>query len=87
MAFTALACAVVLVLFPDNSTAIDRIALYVIPLQTVVGSRLPDTQLLGLSPKQLLISVLVFCVAVEFVWLNFAIHAYGWLPYTNVLGL
>ena len=87
MAFTALACAVVLVLFPSNSTAVDRIALYVIPLQLVVWSRLPGTRLLGLSPKQLLISVLVFCVAVEFVWLNFAIHAHGWLPYTNVLGL
>jgi hypothetical protein len=28
-----------------------------------------------------------FCVAVEFVWLNFATHASGWLPYANVLGL
>ena len=85
MAFTALACAVVLVLFPSNSTAVDRISLYVIPLQLVVGSRLPGTHLLGLSPKQLLIGVLGFCILVEFVWLNFAINAFGWLPYMNVL--
>jgi len=87
MAFTALGCAIALVLLPSNSTAVDRIALYVIPLQLVVGSRLPSTLLLGLSPAQLLVGVLAFCLAVEFVWLNFATHASGWLPYTNVLGL
>lgn len=87
MAFTALACTVALVLLPSNSTAVDRIALYVIPLQLAVGSRLPATQLLGLSPAQLLVGVLGFCLAVEFVWLNFATHASDWLPYSNVLGL
>jgi hypothetical protein len=87
MAFTSLACAVALVLLPANSTAVDRIALYVIPLQLVVGSRLPGTQLFGLSPRQLLLAVLGFCVAVELVWLNFATHASGWLPYASVLGL
>ena len=87
MAFTALGCAVALVLLPSNSTAVDRIALYVIPLQLVLGSRLPGTQLFGLTPAQLLVSVLGFCLAVEFVWLNFAIHASEWLPYANVLGL
>ncbi len=87
MAFTALGCAVALMLLPSNSTAVDRIALYVIPLQLVVGSRLPATQLLGFSPAQLLVGVLGFCLAVEFVWLNFATHASGWLPYANVLGL
>lgn len=85
MAFTALACAVALVFLPSNSTAVDRIALYVIPLQIVVGSRLPATHLLSLSPSQLLVIVLGFCLAVEFVWLNFATHASGWLPYSNIL--
>ena len=87
MAFTALGCAVALVLLPSNSTAVDRIALYVIPLQLVVGSRLPGTHLLGLTPAQLLLSVLGFCLAVQFVWLNFATHATYWLPYSNFLGL
>ncbi|MDC0315944.1 EpsG family protein [Synechococcus sp. AH-551-G15] len=87
MAFTALGCALALVLLPDNSTAVDRIALYVIPLQLVVGCRLPGTKLFGLKQAQLLLAVLGFCVAVEFVWLNFATHASGWLPYASVLGL
>lgn len=87
VAFTALVCALALILFPSNSTAVDRIALYVIPLQLVVGCRLPGTQILGLKPPQLLLAVLFFCFAVQFVWLNFAVHARGWLPYSNVLGL
>lgn len=87
MALTAVACAIALVLLPANSTAVDRIALYVIPLQLVVGARLPGARLFGLSPLQLLLAALGFCVAVEFVWLNFATHASGWLPYANVLGL
>ena len=87
MALTAVACAVGLVLLPSNSTAVDRIALYVIPLQLVVGSRLPQTRLFGIHPSQLLLVTLSLSIAVEFVWLNFATHAEGWLPYTNVLGL
>ncbi len=87
LAFTALGCALALVLLPANSTAVDRIALYVIPLQLVVGSRLPGTQFFGFNSAQLLLAVLGFCVAVEFVWLNFATHASSWLPYASVLGL
>lgn len=87
ISFTALGCAVFLVLFPSNSTAVDRIALYAIPLQLVVWSRLPGTNLLGLTSIQLLMTVLGFCLAVQFIWLNFAVHASDWLPYSNVLGL
>jgi len=85
MAYTSLACAVALVLLPANTTAVDRIALYVIPLQLVVGSRFPGSGLFNLHPKVLLILVLLFCVSIEFVWLNFAIHADSWLPYANIL--
>ena len=68
-----------------SSTVIDRLALYLIPLQIFVGSRLPDTKLLGLAPSfwnQLLV---LFSLAVLLVWLFFAAHAQYWLPYRNVL--
>ena len=87
MALTALGCAVVLILMPLNSTAVDRIALYVIPLQLVVASRLPGTKLFGSSPAMLTSSVLIFCIAVEYVWLNYATHSSGWLPYSSLLFL
>ena len=84
---TAVACALMLVLLPSNSTAVDRIALYVIPLQLVIASRLPDSRLFGTTPSQLVLFTLSFSIAVEFVWLNFVIHSSGWLPYVNVLFL
>lgn len=68
-----------------SSTAVDRLALYLIPLQLFVGSRIPDTRLLGLPPgiwNQLLIA---FSLAVLLVWLLFAGHSQYWLPYRNLL--
>ena len=68
-----------------SSVVIDRLALYLIPLQIFVGSRLPDTQLLGISPgvwNQLLI---LLSLAVLLVWLLFAGTSFAWLPYRNLL--
>lgn len=68
-----------------SSTAVDRLALYLIPLQLFVGSRLPDTRLFGIPPatwNQLLIA---FSFAVLIVWLLFAGHSSYWLPYRNLL--
>jgi hypothetical protein len=68
-----------------SSTAVDRLALYLIPLQLFVGSRVPDARLFGIPPgtwNQLLIA---FSFAVLIVWLLFAGHSYAWLPYRNLL--
>ena len=85
MAFTTIGCTLALMLLPSNSTAVDRIALYVIPIQIAVGCRLPPTKIFNLNPRQWLLVILGFCIAVQFVWLNFATHAYAWLPYSNLL--
>lgn len=61
-----------------SSTAVDRLSLYLMPLQLVVLSRLPfvyTTRTFG----TLLVGA--YCFAVQFVWLNFAAHAQHWLPY------
>jgi hypothetical protein len=64
------------------TTAVDRVALYMLPLQLVVFAYLPDvlgnprgrnTEFTGL--------VLFYYGAVLFVWLNFANNAYAWRPY------
>jgi len=68
-----------------SSTALDRLALYWIPLQLLVGSRLPDTSLFGISPvlwNQLLVG---FSLAVLLMWLFFADNSFTWLPYRNLL--
>lgn len=68
-----------------SSTAVDRLALYLIPLQMFVGSRLPDTRLWGLTPNSWTQLLVLFSLAVLLVWLLFARHAFAWLPYRNLL--
>lgn len=65
-----------------SSTAVDRVGLYLLPLQLMVFSHLPE--ILGRSPgasRAWVGRVLLFYACVELVWLNFATHAPGWLPY------
>ena len=68
-----------------SSTAVDRLALYLIPLQLFVGSRLPGTRLFGYSPENWNKLLIAFSFAVLIVWLLFAAHASAWLPYRNLL--
>ena len=75
----ALAFVVFLVVSP-SSTAVDRMALYVIPLQIFVLSRLPD-MFRGRYGRDITLGVVGYSAAVQFVWLNFAGHAYAWVPY------
>ncbi|MBC7619389.1 MAG: EpsG family protein [Candidatus Saccharibacteria bacterium] len=65
-----------------SSTAVDRVALYWIPLQLFVLSRLPNA--LGNrngSNSALVRWVVGYSGAVLFVWLVFAKTAFAWLPY------
>jgi hypothetical protein len=67
------------------STAVDRMALYFIPLQLVVYARLPFLAQKILSPKQTTILIVLFYALVYFVWLNYAANVRYWLPYRNIL--
>lgn len=66
------------------TTAVDRMALYFLPLQVIVFSRLP---LLFQAEQQVQISRLIVAgyASVLFVWLNFAVHSKCWVPYENAL--
>ena len=70
-----------------SSTAVDRIALYFIPLQLFTFSRLPFLAN-RIEWRQLLtIGVVAYYALVQFVWLNFASHAFAWLPYQSYFNL
>ncbi len=69
-----------LLLVSSSSAAVDRVALYWIPLQLFVLSRLPNA-LQQVNRKLWLWAVIIYSAAVMFVWLVFAVHAYAWLPY------
>ncbi len=63
------------------STAVDRLALYLIPLQLFVFSRLPELATRIQTRTAIVVGTVVYYGTVQFVWLNFGVHARGWLPY------
>ena len=81
MAWSALLFVVLLIVSP-SSTAVDRVALYWIPLQLFVLSRLPNAlgQIAGKNAVWVY-AVTAYSAAVQFVWLVYADTAFAWLPY------
>lgn len=71
-----------LILLP-SSTVVDRLALYIIPLQLFTLSRIPDAfpNKDGSRNGQLVLLVILYSAAIQFTWLNYATHARYWLPY------
>lgn len=69
------------------STAVDRIALYFLPIQLVVFSRLPYLLQQKFNPNLLKFGIVLGYAAVLYVWLNFASHSQWWIPYKNALFL
>jgi len=77
-AFAALA----MLLFTSATTAVDRLALYLIPLQMFILGRLPTAFPDKKRSNVLLtIVVVVYSAAIQFVWLNYADNADFWVPY------
>lgn len=73
----ALCCVPLLVV---SATAVDRVALYLMPIQLVVASYLP--QFFNVQSRIIArIAILGLYGAVMFVWLNYAGHSNAWLPY------
>lgn len=76
----SLAAVAMLILFP-SSAAIDRLSLYLIPLQMAILARLPTVFQSRVAGTTL---VTVYCFAVEFIWLNLGQFAVWWVPYRFV---
>lgn len=81
ISFAAVAMMVLMAVLP-SSAAVDRISLYLLPLQLAVISRLP--LLTARTSPATVIAVLAYVAAVQFVWLNYAQFANHWLPYRLV---
>jgi len=82
--WVALLAIALLLIYPivPSTTALDRLGLFVIPLQLVVFSHLPDVfGRQGRSNQFWVTAVRAYYALVQFVWLNFAAHAFAWLPY------
>jgi hypothetical protein len=71
-----------LLLVSTSSTAVDRVALYWIPIQLFVWSRLPSAMGKRSGRRVMWVfGVAAYSAAVQFVWLFYAAHANYWLPY------
>ena len=65
--------------------AVDRVALYFLPIQLVVFVCLPFLLQARFDPRLLRVGIVAGYAVVLYVWLNYANHAYFWLPYQNYL--
>ena len=78
-AFSLTAVALLIALFVSpSSTAVDRISLYIMPLQLAVLARTPSLFRDWRIGRYIIVA---YAVAVQFTWLNFAAHARSWVPY------
>jgi hypothetical protein len=78
-----LALASVVALFMiASSTIVDRLALYLIPLQIFVFSRLPIVFGQRDRPSGAMVLLVIgYSALIQFVWLNYANHAEHWIPF------
>jgi hypothetical protein len=67
------------------STAVDRMALYLIPLQLVVWARFPTLVKGHMGRTSAILLVTIYYALVQFTWLVYGTHAYCWVPYDNLL--
>jgi len=84
-ALLAIAAAAALMLI-ESSVIVDRLSIYLIPLQLFVYTRIAEQA--SSSPSSGLIArglVLLYSATVMFVWLNYAANAWGWVPYRSYL--
>ena len=81
MSLTALAFFVLLILI-SSTTAVDRLALYWIPLQIYVFSRLPYAFAHDNYSRKIWVLVLIiYSIIIQYVWLFHADHRSAWLPF------
>ena len=68
-----------------SSTAVDRIALYFIPLQVIVFSRIVVLLKHKMSSMKIKFFVLFYYFLVLNVWLLYGAFSMWWLPYQNII--
>ena len=83
LSLAALSCIPLLWL---SNTAVDRIALYLLPVQLYVASWFVQVTRGGLVRTNLVFAYVAVYMAVLFVWLNFAGNSGRWIPYQNIFG-
>lgn len=84
---SVMACvSLALILLVEGTVIVDRLGLYVVPLQIFVLSRIPYAFGPKSRPSMLLLTAIVaYSLALEVAWLNLGTWGHAWLPYRNYL--
>ena len=76
----------VAVFLTTATVALDRLGLYIIPLQMFVFGRLPLAFGKHMSARMpIVMAVILYTSAIQYVWLNHAENARYWLPYRSFI--
>ncbi len=67
------------------STFTDRVAVYFLPLQLVIFSRVPALITSSYNRTVFVTGTIFLYAATMFVWLFYGTHSYLWLPYNNII--
>jgi hypothetical protein len=81
MAWLSLALLAAVAFSSGISTALDRLGLYLLPLQLLVFCSVPDALGSQYRRKPWVLTVVAYYALILIVWLNYANNAYAWLPY------
>jgi hypothetical protein len=74
--------------YSPSSTAVDRVALYLLPIQVTMLSRLPDIYHRDSQTRLfLIVLVVLYSFIVGATWLLYAKTSFAWVPYRNFLWL
>lgn len=69
-----------------SSTVVDRLGLYLIPIQLMVFGNLPVVLGAKMDDARLInFFAIGYYASVQFIWLNYATNAFAWLPYKSLL--
>lgn len=69
-----------------STTVVDRVGIYLVPLQIYVLSQLPIVFGSRFQQNMLVVAgLIVYSGAVQFTWLNYGTWGHAWLPYKNYL--
>ena len=66
-------------------TLVDRMALYLLPIQLFIGSRLPGAHVFGITGQNWRVVLVIFSFLFLYIWLNFGNNSWVWVPYKNIL--
>lgn len=76
----------VLIFFTETPVILDRLSLYMIPLQIFVLSRIPAVFGRGRQQNMFFLVLIVFySLLLQVLWLNLGRWGHAWLPYRNYL--